>query len=109
MELNFSMNMVIGSKGGLVSIDLFQQPVLILLFLTQTAYSALCCGLCLHTISPGVFLSPCTDVCSLCAVVVVKNYCMEAGLCVLLSHERDSSTEKLKLSRQSVREMSRLR
>ena len=33
MELNFSMKMVIGSKGGLVSIGLFQQPVLILLLL----------------------------------------------------------------------------
>ena len=34
-----------------------------------------------------VFLSPCTDVCSLCAVVVVESYCMEAILSVLLSHE----------------------
>jgi len=33
MELIFSMKMVIGSKGGLVSIGWFQQPMLILLFL----------------------------------------------------------------------------
>ena len=45
----------------------------------------------------------CTDVCSVCAVVVVENYCVEAILCVLVSHEGGNAIHQLKPIRPCVR------
>ena len=45
----------------------------------------------------------CTDVCSVCEVVLVENYGVEAILSVLVSHEGDNAIDQIKPIRPCVR------
>ena len=72
--------------------------------------SYICATLAIHQLNPFDLVSDkvvasfqCTDLCSMSAVVVVENYCVQAIHGVIVCHEGDKAIDQLKPLRPCVR------